>query len=163
MNKPVQTAWYKQFWPWFLITIPLVSIILSATMLKLALTTENSLVIDDYYKEGKGINLQLDRIEKAKAKNISTELLSSGNSISITFLSGKPSSGEALKLYFNHATLASKDFNILLSQDANGIYRTQLSQPLAGKWYVTLTPLNEEWKVSQPLSFPRSNAILLEP
>ncbi len=163
MNKSVQTAWYKQFWPWFLISIPLVSVILSGTMLNLALTTENSMVVDDYYKEGKAINQQLDRIENARAKNIRTELITSGNAIALNFLSGKPNSGKAVKLIFSHATMASKDFDILLTMDASGTYRSIVQTPITGKWKVTLTPLSEEWKVSQPLSFPRSGAILFEP
>lgn len=156
-------VWYKQFWPWFLITIPVVSIILSVTMLNLAINTENSMVVDDYYKEGKGINLQLERVEIARKKNISTEIVTKGTSLSLNFLSGKPDTGAALKLMFSHATLESKDFEVLLAQDAQGVFRTQLEQPLSGKWYLTLTPLNLEWKISQSISFPLNRAILFEP
>lgn len=163
MHEPSPSAWYKQFWPWFLITIPVVSIILSVTMLNLAINTENSMVIDDYYKEGKAINLQLERVEEAKSRNILTELYSSGTNLTLTFLSGQPESGAALKLLFSHATLESKDFDVLLSQDANGVYRAQLVVPLTGKWNLTLTPLNQQWKISQPMAFPRDQAVLFKP
>ena len=163
MHEPSPSAWYKQFWPWFLITIPVISIILSVTMLNLAINTENSMVVDDYYKEGKAINLQLEKVQEAKARNIVTELFTRGKNISVEFLSGRPSSGEALKLSFSHATLESKDFEVLLAQDANGIYRASMEHELTGKWNITLTPLGQEWKISQSLSFPRSQAIMFKP
>ena len=52
MNRP----WYKEFWPWFLIAVPIITLIMGGVLLKLAISTEDSLVVDDYYKEGKAIN-----------------------------------------------------------------------------------------------------------
>ena len=45
--------WYKQFWPWFLIAIPTSSFIMAYFIVKFATNTQDSLVVDDYYKEGK--------------------------------------------------------------------------------------------------------------
>lgn len=132
-------------------------------MLTLALNTDDTLVIDDYYKEGKGINLQLVKVQEAKAKGIKTELRSSGNTITLRFISGQPDSGEALSLAFHHATLAKNDFELLLSKDATGTYRARLEKPLSGKWHMTLLPLSGQWKVSNPIVFPQSSAIAFNP
>ncbi|WP_052154971.1 FixH family protein [Aliiglaciecola lipolytica] len=163
MNLSDTTPWYKQFWPWFLITIPVISICLSITMLNLALNTEDSLVIDDYYKEGKGINLELTKIQEAKANGISTNLFIDGSRIQLEFVSGKPSSGEALNLHFYHATLQKNDFSLLLTQDANGFYRGNAEQPIVGKWTITLSPLNEQWKVMQDVGLPQKEAFSFNP
>ncbi len=53
--------WYRYGWPWFLISIPLVSVGLGMVMLNLAFNANNSLVVDDYYKEGKAYNLRIER------------------------------------------------------------------------------------------------------
>lgn len=53
--------WYRYGWPWFLISIPLISMMLGSVMLYLALNANNSLVVDDYYKEGKAYNLRIER------------------------------------------------------------------------------------------------------
>ncbi|MFK7857593.1 MAG: FixH family protein [Granulosicoccus sp.] len=53
--------WYRYGWPWFLISIPLVSVCLGSGMLYLALNANNSLVVDDYYKEGKAYNVRIER------------------------------------------------------------------------------------------------------
>lgn len=163
MTHSPTIVWYKQFWPWFLITIPALSMVLSFSMLTLAINTDDSLVVDEYYKEGKAINLQLDKVKKARKLGIDTQLSIIDNRIAINFTSGAPASGEALHLDFYHATLESKDFNLLLTQDAAGIYRAQAEIPITGKWNVTLTPLDSSWKVSKPLMLPRSEPIPFKP
>ncbi|MGL4901125.1 MAG: FixH family protein, partial [Shewanella sp.] len=44
-----QQPWYKQFWPWFLIILPLCAVIASFATLKIALTNSDALVAEDYY------------------------------------------------------------------------------------------------------------------
>ncbi len=114
MKQSDTTPWYKQFWPWFLITIPVISMILSITMLNLALNTEDSLVIDDYYKEGRGINLELTKVQEAKVQDISTRITFNNKRVSLEFNTGAPQSAQALQLFFYHPTLQNKDFSLLL-------------------------------------------------
>ncbi|GAA0852149.1 FixH family protein [Aliiglaciecola litoralis] len=132
-------------------------------MLNLALNTDDSLVIDDYYKEGRGINLELTKVQEAKALNIKTLLKVDGNRISLEFLSGSPKTGEALQLFFYHPTLEKMDFSALLTQDANGMFRTTLDSPISGKWTVTLTPMTHNWKIVQQIQLPRKQAFAFNP
>ncbi|MEW9796923.1 FixH family protein [Alteromonas sp. CYL-A6] len=159
MNKP----WYKQFWPWFLISVPVASFIMSGVMINIATTTENSLVVDDYYKEGKAINLSLDKIAAAKRKNITTDLTIENGAISLKFHSGIPQEGTALKLAFYHTTLEDKDTSVLLSRDAAGIYRGFSEQDLGGKWQITLTPVDDSWKIQKTVSLPYSGVMKFNP
>ncbi|GAB5380673.1 MAG: FixH family protein [Aliiglaciecola sp.] len=163
MKQSDSSPWYKQFWPWFLITIPLISIILSVTMLNLALNTEDSLVIDDYYKEGKAINMELSKVQEARVRNIKTELFVIDDKISLTFLTGAPESGEALELHFYHATLEKNDFTILLTRDAKGIYRATAPNVIAGKWNITLSPVDESWKIINEIVYPKSTTTSFNP
>ncbi|MFT4810576.1 MAG: hypothetical protein ACI9LX_003944, partial [Paraglaciecola sp.] len=66
MQSDIPKVWYKQFWPWFLIIVPLTSMVLSFTMMNLAFTGKDSMVIDDYYKEGRVINLKIKKLQQAK-------------------------------------------------------------------------------------------------
>lgn len=163
MTQSDTSPWYKQFWPWFIITIPLISIILSVTMLNLAINTEDSLVIDDYYKEGKAINMELSKVQEARVRNIETSLLVVDDKITLTFNSGAPASGEALALQFYHSTLQTNDFSILLTRDASGIYRATAEKNISGKWTITLSPLDESWKVVNELAFPKSSPSVFNP
>ena len=155
--------WYKHFWPWFLICVPLTSMFFTANFVRFAVTTEDSLVIDDYYKEGRGINARLDKIERAKRLSITSELFVSDGTVELKFLSGQPESGSALELAFFHVTQQTKDFTILLTKDASGTYRGTFEQDIDGKWHVTLMPLDQVWKIQQKVSLPRRSAFSFNP
>ena len=163
MQTNTTKVWYKQFWPWFLIIVPLTSMVLSFTMMRFAFNTEDSMVIDDYYKEGKGINLQIQKVERAKVLNISTLAKVSENSISVTFVTGSPKDGQILTLDFIHATQDFKDFSVTLLRDANGNYRAPLDNNISGKWQVSLHPQDQEWKINKVLSFPQKDSFVLAP
>lgn len=155
--------WYKQFWPWFLIAVPLCSMILSFNMLRFAYNGEDSMVVDDYYKQGKSINLSLEKVKKAKALSIQTELSISGEQITLKFTRGQPQIGTALRLAFYHVTQQHKDQAYDLFKDASGVYRATAQHDLTGKWRVTLQPHDSEWKVQQTLSLPQARAIPFNP
>lgn len=163
MQEQDTKPWYKQFWPWFLIAIPLSSLIVGSQVIRLATDGTNSLVVDDYYKEGKTINSRLDKIEAAKALNMSTELSVLNDQIALRFLSGAPESGEALKLDFFHATLEAKDFAVFLTQDASGVYRYSDTLDVKGKWRIRLTPIDESWKIQKRVNLPQQKAFEFNP
>ena len=160
-STDANTPWYKQFWPWFLILVPLSSMIFSLNYAKLAVTTDNDLVVDEYYKEGRVINTRLDKIELAQTLNISTSLNISGESVALTFDSGAPKQGQALRLNFYHVTIAARDFELLLTRDAAGVFRH--STDIIGKWKVSLTPLDEQWKIQKTMQLPYSGSISFVP
>ena len=164
MQQMQTTPWYKQFWPWFLIAVPMSSFIVGFTVLHLAINTSDSLVVDDYYKEGRTINARLDKIENAKKLNISTGLaISTDGKIALSFDSGQPRSSEALKLTFYHVTLKNRDIEVLLTSDASGVYRGFTEQLLQGKWRITLLPVDENWKIQQVVTLPQKNEIRFTP
>lgn len=160
-NSP--KSWYKQFWPWFLIIVPVTSMVLSFTMMNFAFNSKDSMVIDDYYKEGKGINLKLQKLQQAKDLNIATTTKISVNGVQVEFVSGLPDSGEALVFDFFHATQKHKDFSIKLLRDANGVYRAPLERSVSGKWQISLHPIDEHWKIQKVVSLPQTNAFEFEP
>lgn len=162
MKNHHTTPWYKQFWPWFLILVPVAGMIFSITFLRLAMDTTDTLVVDDYYKQGKAINVRLDKLAKAKQLNIVTEVSIDNESVAVRFISGLPRTGEALRLQFFHTTLASKDNQILLTQDAKGVYRGAIDFNIQGRWRLTLSPLNEVWKVQRNIYLPQRKSFTLQ-
>ena len=155
--------WYKQFWPWFLIAIPSSSIIVAFFVVHFATNTTDSLVVDDYYKEGRTINNRLTKEKRAEQLRIASDLTVEDGSIALKFHSGIPQNGNALQLRFFHVTLDQRDVTLLLTRDASGVYRAFTEADLSGKWHVTLMPLDEEWKIQRTLTFPRTGAIPFNP
>ena len=163
MQSDIPKIWYKQFWPWFLIVVPLTSMVLSFTMMNFAFNSEDSMVIDDYYKEGRGINLKIQKLQQAKTLNISTKTQVFSDYVEVTFFSGAPEKGEALVLDFFHSTQKFKDFSVTLLRDANGTYRAPFTADITGKWQLSLHPMDENWKIIKVVSLPQSNPFELKP
>lgn len=155
--------WYKQFWPWFLMALPASSICVGGMILYFAITTENSMVSDDYYKEGKAINQSISKKRMAKQLNLVAGVQVDSESVTVKFKQALPRESTALKLDFFHATLEDKDFFVMLTRNAEGVYRGSLPASVDGKWRLTLTPFDESWKIRQTVSFPVANEVILEP
>jgi hypothetical protein len=163
MNNPENKVWYKQFWPWFLIIVPLTSMVVSFTMMNFAFTTQDSMVVDDYYKEGKGINVKLQAIERAKALNIQADVRVTNDAIEVSFASGQNIDGQALVVDFYHSTQEHKDFSVNVFKDAQNVYRAPIENATNGKWRVSLHPMDESWKLQKQISLPNQSQFTLVP
>ncbi|WP_046224311.1 FixH family protein [Vibrio sp. ECSMB14106] len=150
MVKP----WYKQFWPWFLIALPATVVIW--TIITVIVFTENSvdLVTEDYYKKGKGINVDISKVNIAKELGLSASINEKGNSVIITLNKGKLDHFPAINAMFVHRTLPDRDFTQLLTADASGNYTLTLDHEMQGPWFIELSPHNSEWLVQGRMNFP---------
>ncbi len=154
MIKP----WYKQFWPWFLIALPLCVVIASFTTLAIFSNNAVSLVAEDYYKKGKAINIDLSRIKEAQALELSASVVSNQRAVSVQLNKGKLESNPPLIVTFTHRTLANKDFQKVVNPDASGVYRILLQQELSGPWFVEVEPHTKEWLLQGRVTFPSTSA-----
>ncbi|WP_428772478.1 FixH family protein [Vibrio sp.] len=157
MVKP----WYKQFWPWFLIILPLTVVVWTLITVYVFSQNSVSLVTEDYYKKGKGINVDLSKINVAKELGLKATIQSQDNAVVIRLDKGKLEHYPAVKAMFAHRTLADRDFSQLITADAKGNYRLTLTEPLQGPWFIELTPHDELWLVQGRVNFPSSIAIEL--
>ncbi|KXI29481.1 nitrogen fixation protein FixH [Paraglaciecola hydrolytica] len=132
-------------------------------MLHLAFDSEDSIVQDDYYNEGRSINLDLHKVEQARVRNIETYMKFSADSVQIEVVQGDVGDGSALILDFFHSTQNFKDFKVTLLKDANGIYRGNIEQAIDGKWRISLHPHDNSWKIQQVVYLPQSKALLFKP
>lgn len=155
--------WYKQFWPWFFILVPVITLMMGGLMLYLAINTQDSLVVDDYYKEGRTINASLAREQEAKVRNIRTTLTFQEGAVALRFDSGAPTHGEAVKLTLYHTTLAERDISLLLTRDANGVYRGYTQMAVNGKWRITVEPVDLSWKLQKTVFLPSAKPVSITP
>lgn len=160
MIKP----WYKQFWPWFLISVPVVVMVVCAIIIYLAVTQGNfSMVVDDYYKKGKTINAVIAHVERAQELNISFEFKAADGALALRYNTGAPEQLSALQVKFVHATDAAKDFSRQVTVAADGIYRADIPTHIDARWTVTIEPFDRQWKVSQKYQLPTTEWTLVEP
>ena len=60
--------WYRQFWPWALIALPLATVLACTATILIAIHTDDGLVSDDYYKEGLSINRRMREDREANTQ-----------------------------------------------------------------------------------------------
>ncbi|MDE1514170.1 MAG: FixH family protein [Vibrio sp.] len=155
------TAWYKQFWPWFLIILPLSVVIWTLVTVMIFAHHPVSLVTEDYYKKGKAINLDLSKVKVAQALQLQATVYSQGTEVIIQLDKGQLSYFPALQALFAHRTLAERDFSKLLTADAKGVYRLKLDTELQGPWFIELTPHDQQWLIQGRVTFPASSTPLM--
>ncbi|MFA0087967.1 FixH family protein [Vibrio sp. 10N.261.51.F12] len=157
MVKP----WYKQFWPWFLIALPLSVVV--GTLYVVLIFSQNSvdLVAEDYYKKGKGINVDITKVNVARELKLNAEVSSIDNVVIIAFDKGDLTNYPALTTTFTHRTLPDQDFEKLLTADAKGTYRLTLDHKMQGPWFVELQPHDKAWMIQGRVTFPSSDPVLI--
>ncbi len=158
----MKTPWYKEPWAWFVFILPLSAVIAGITTVIIANTNPDTLVIGDYYKKGKAINLELSKIKQAQKLGIKFALKLSDNELVI-----KPTGIEKkfplLNVNFYHPTQQEKDFYFAMTADAAGNFRHIVEHKVNGKWRITITPFEDNWKIQNTITLPQSEFIDIFP
>lgn len=158
MQTTLARPWYRHRWPWLLAIAPAAALLGGAVTLWLAVTTSDSLVVDDYYREGRAINQQLARDRLAAELGLRAELrfepgtagAASGVALQLAAERGSGWPSE-LGLRIVHATIASLDREYRLEHVGNGRYRAAGSAPQAiGHWLVQLEDAGRTWRLVAP-------------
>lgn len=158
--------WYKQFWPWFIIFFPFVSVVAGLTTVVIAINNADSLVADDYYKEGLAINQVLDRDRKASELGLSANIMLNRSTQQLRLIlksSQNISLPEELQLSMLHPTQAERDKAWLLRHEQGDVYSTDTGSLVAGSWHIVLEPLDKEWRLAGRIAVPRETTISLTP
>jgi len=155
MNYPEQkTAWYKQPLVWMLIFIPLSAVLGGISMIYLAVTTDDGLVKDDYYKYGKQINLVLERDIEAKRIGLTGkfDFQPATGVVSVQLATKTGQLPATISLELLHATRAGQDQKIDLALTADKGYHGLIKTLVPGRWYVQLT--TSKWRLNGELQHP---------
>lgn len=164
IKQPVQ-PWYREPWPWLLMSGPAVVIVAGVITTAMAFGTQDGLVADDYYKQGLMINKTMVRDQQAARR----QLEASGTYVSGSAgqagrlrvaLKGDSATPRTLHLRLMHPTRAGQDRAIELVQTAPGVYEAALDVPTGnatagGRWLVTLEQgdwrLTGDWLPGKPM------------
>lgn len=166
-QSPPQKPWHRQPLVWMLIAIPFSAVIMGVIMITLAVNTDDGLVVDDYYKYGKEINLVVARDRAAEEKGIhgSFAVNPENLSIQLTLMAEKTEETlpETVELKLIHATRAGFDQNIALNYSApEGVYKGALQRQLAaGNWTLQLS--GTDWRVIGRMRAPQQVSSNLRP
>lgn len=158
-NRLDTEPWYKQFWPWFLISLPLSAVIAGISTVIIAVNNQDSMVADDYYKEGMAINMQLDKQQHAVGLGIEANATYSvvNNSLTISMQGDNHYSVDSLILFARHTTLADKDRVVMLNYIGKQQYQVQMEPLPQGRWYLILEPVDASWRLDASVKHDQEN------
>lgn len=139
--------WYREPWPWLLAIMPTTAVIAGSFTVWFAITSNDGLVVDDYYKQGKAINQTKERDRLAQTLGISAQLLPQGSMMQL-LLSGKTQTPPGmLTLKIMHPTRSGDDHEVALKWDGAS-YTGQLPQLAGARYHVQLTPEFGNWRLT---------------
>jgi len=160
----MKTSWYKEPWAWLVFILPFTAVVAGIATFIIANTNPDALVVGDYYKRGKAINLEIGKIKQAQKLGMQFGLKLEGDLLTVR-PTGIEKEFPLLNVNFYHPTLADRDFYLALTADGNGnfTHHFDANQDVSGKWRVTISPFENHWKIQTVISLPQSDFIAIIP
>ena len=158
-----QLPWYKHGWLWFVMLVPLSAVAFGVVMVISANYQPDDLVVDNYYKEGMGINLLLEQDNRAQAMQASVRLSAITPDGVVFDIAG---GSDDLSVSLFHVSDASLDLTIELVNNGNNIY-TATSTQLAGRvtepgiWYLEVNDHTNDWRLKNRIQTPLETLVLM--
>lgn len=158
--------WYQQFWPWFIIALPATAVIGGVITLVIAASNPDSLVADDYYKEGLAINQALEKEQHAAALGLSGLLRlepEAGRVVIALLHDGGFAQPTRLALQLTHPTRPNLDQSLTLNREAADRWSGDLDLVVHGRWHVRVESPNGDWRLNGRINVPDELQGLLQP
>ncbi len=156
--------WYREPYFWMVVGIPAAAIVWSAFLLSVALNHQISMVSDDYYDEGMGINRELSRDIEAARLGMSAELhFREDNTLEIQLSSDEDRDWSELKVELLHPTLGDRDQELTAQSAGDNRYRVQVEQLIHGRWYLDVRDADNQWRLKGETVLPQDEPITLRP
>jgi len=140
--------WYREPWPWILMAGPVAAVVAGVITLWIAVTHQDALVADDYYKRGLAINQTLEKERQAAALGLAGQLQVGADGLRVRVVLDGQAEAPRLVLRLAHATVADLDQKITLERSAGGWYEGMLAAPLNGRWKVLLEDAQGAWRLT---------------
>ncbi len=147
---PPPPPWYRQLWPWLLMLAPATALVGGVITFWLAASTNNSMVVDDYYREGRAINMQLARDRAAQSMGLSgaLERVPGGTTLRLESTANAPLP-PFVTLHLLHATRSELDATLTLAAEGGGLYRSRQHElPQSGRWNVSIEDPDRHWRLT---------------
>lgn len=152
--------WYRQPWLWFLLSVPIASVILSSIMVTVAVRGKDAMVSDNYYKDGMAINQTIEQDQAADRLNLHPELsIQTDGTVLLAFGATLNPPEPWLTLKVIHPTIGDRDVEIRLLPTAEGFIGT-LPSALQGRWIVDLYSHDNTWRIREQVEIPLDHYLL---
>jgi uncharacterized protein len=156
------TAWYREPWPWILMSGPAAAVAAGFVTLYIAVAGADPVVADNYYKEGLAINRVLERDRNALDRGYRAMVLIDRSRARVN-LTGEEALPQRLWLRFTHPTQAGQDRELSLRQIQPGWYEAAIELSPAARWEVQLEDAERSWRLTGSWRPGEDGAFILAP
>jgi uncharacterized protein len=148
LDHPSQgQPWYREPWPWILMSGPFTVVVAGLVTAWIAVTHQDALVVDNYYKEGLAINRVLERDRAAAQGGYRAELMLSRDRSRVrVHLTGTAPS--RLRLSLVHPTRPELDRAAELHPLQAGWYEGDIDLPPAPRWHAVVEDPQGRWRLT---------------
>lgn len=153
--------WYREPWPWLIMSGPALVVVAGCYTLWLAVTTSDGLVADDYYKRGLAINQTLTRERAAAAAHYEAQVLFPPGRGRVRVLLAGPQLPSALTMRLMHPTRAGQDRSATLAAAGGGVYEGVIGMADAGRWRMSIEDDRSAWRLTGDLHLPAEGPVHL--
>ncbi len=156
--------WYKQFWPWFLISLPASVVVAAMITLGIAIKTDDGLVSDDYYREGLAVHKNAASTAHARALGIAARLdyRPAADALRIYLNQPLPAESRGMVLRIVHPTRPRQDQEITLRSLTEEILDGRLAPLGPAHWKLQLYPTDKAWRIEGRLKLPGNTSARLD-
>lgn len=127
---------------------PLAVILAGVVTAWLAISTQDGLVDDDYYKQGLTVNQRLHRDQKAAELGLSADVMIADDQVRVLLAaSASPDFPPTLTAKFIHPTRNGLDRSVTLKAEGKGLYGGAMPSEISGRWIVTLEEPGGNWRL----------------
>jgi hypothetical protein len=153
--------WYQEPWVWLMISFPMAAVIGGMITIYLAVSTSDGLVVDDYYKRGKAINIDLARDAAATRHDLRADidLDLRNNHVQLLLQGTLETFPGTLTLSLLHPTQAGHDQVLQLQHAGDGVYSGRIDEIARGNWYLQLETV--DWRLSGGMQMPHTGKIVM--
>lgn len=150
------TPWYRQFYIWLLIAFPALSVAGGLGTLWIAVSSDDGLVVDDYYQRGLEINQTFERDRAAAAHALGAVLQFEEDRKHLRVVLSADAGfipPPLLAVSFLHRTRSGHDRGIVIRSSSPMIYEGPAPELAAGNWHVLLEAA--DWRLLESLTVSR--------
>lgn len=130
-----------------LVSIPAAAVVAGIVMITLALNGADSLVVDDYYKQGKTINQRIARDQAAADLGISGQVSADPAGMRLDLKAARELNAPVLNGRLVHVSDARQDATLTFSITSDGSYLATSPMPAAGIWRLHIEDPAGKWRL----------------
>lgn len=161
MSEQQPKSWFKQAWPWFVFSIPVLTVIAGIITYQIAAERPHSMVQDDYFKKGLAINQSLAKQEQAKLLGLNADLQVDKQSQLLSVKLHGQTQAASLQLMFSHPTQEKLDQLVSLSLLSSDEFVAQMPELPQAHWHIRLTDNQQSWLLKDRWHYPEMSHITI--